>query len=331
MSERVNNPDHGAPTGAKPRGSVARLRLERQGAASVHWLTDRLDRFSPWSDGKLTDAGIQAFAELAIAYAYLARWQGRAYGLTAGLPRWREFIVAECMRRNYTEMARKRPSQAYALLLPYLSLRASGYRSPYDEETLQRLERWGYPAASEVVPYRLLDRHYFLWKSGYLRREPPWAELYRNTTLSQDVRLAYIDREGAYSITHTLFYLADFGNRPMPLPPDEAARAVAVVECLLLHYWRVTQWDLVGELLIGLNCLAARDSAVSRGAARAFAHAQFPNGAVPAEMLDAAPAPSTAAGEEEARHFRACYHTTLVNVLYCATALSRGEDEPFTA
>jgi hypothetical protein len=333
--EALDNPDHGISRKAKRRDTAARFRLECQGAASVRWLTRHLDRFSPWSDGRLTDAGIQAFAELAIAYAYLAGWQdcerGPATSLYAALPRWREFILTECLCRTYAEMARKRPSQAYALLLPYLSLRATGYRSPYDEETLRRLERWGYPAASEVVPYRLLDRHYFLWKSGCLRREPRWAELYRATLLGHDVRLAYIDREGAYSVTHTLFYLADFGKRPIPLPPEEVARVTMIVECLLIHYWRVAHWDLVGELLISLNCLDARDTPISRGAARAFARAQLPDGAVPAQRPDVASAHPAEEDEGDMRHFRACYHTTLVNMLYCATTLNRGANESITA
>ncbi len=328
----MNGCDHREPREAEPRAS--RLRLARQGAASVRWLTERLDRFTPWRDGRLTDAGIQAFAEMAIAYACLHRWQIRLHdplpSLTADLPRWRAFLVAECERRAYAEMARKRPSQAYALLLPYLMLRAGGYRAPYHEETLARFGRWGYPAAAEVIPYRLLDRHYFLWASGALRREPRWVALYRDTTLAHDVRLAYLDREGAYSVTHTLFYLTDFGERPLPLPPAEAARVTGIVECLLLHYWRVAEWDLVGELLISLHCLDVPASPLACGAARAFAGAQLPNGAVPAETPDAATEPGER-GEDDACHFRSCYHTTLVNVLYCATALHRAIGEPAAA
>ena len=58
-----------------------------------------------------------------------------------------------------------------------------------------------------------------------------------------------LDDEAAYAITHTLFYLTDFGGRGAALSHRQRERAVDLVEVLLLHYWRTGRWDLVGELL----------------------------------------------------------------------------------
>jgi hypothetical protein len=215
------------------------------------------------------------------------------------------------------QMPRKRPAVALAYLLPYLMLRATGYRCADYEDTLTRLRRSGHLRPHELVPYRILEREHALWRSGVLGREPAWKRLAAATVLLRTRSLLSLDDEGAYAITHTLFYLTDFGHRAAPLSPTEMRRAVDFVEGLLLHYWRVGNWDLVGERLINANCCGACGSDIYAGAARAYEGAWRPDGAMPArrtsEVQDAI------AGDED---FGACYHPTLVAVLYCATAMS---------
>lgn len=304
-------------------GECARLR--RQGTASLGWITRHLDRFSPWREGRLTDRGIKALAELSVLYMYLERWEARPLSrrlpLTDVLPAWREFILRQCENPAYAETARKRPAQAYYLLLPYLMLRAGGHRSPYYETTVDRVRRWGYLLPTEVVPYRRLDQHYVLWKSGCLKAEPNWRGLYKKTALVRRLRLAYVDEDISYSITHTLFYLTDMGERPGPFEAGEIRRITEVVECLLFHYWRLRHWDLVGELLINLNCLDARGSSFYPGAAAAFRKACRRDGAVPADQACAEKAATGRPPDESS--FQLYYHTTLLNVLYCSTALNQ--------
>src|SRR5216683_1909756 len=223
--------------------NVDRAVLQQRGIAGLNWLTQNLEHFSPWREGKLTDKGLQAFAELSILYAHLEQWKARSLcqqlSLDNSLVTWRKFILDHCEYQPYAEVARKRPALAIYFLLPYLMLRTGGYTSCYYEDTLRRLERWGYPRATEVVPYRFMDQQYFLWKSGYLSREPKWYKLYRDTILPHVRSSVYIDRDAAYSITHTIFYLTDFGNRPAPLSEREIRRILDLVKSLLIHYWRL--------------------------------------------------------------------------------------------
>jgi hypothetical protein len=146
----------------------------RRVTASLEWLNNNIDCFSPRQAGELSEAGIKALSELAIAYAWLEDCHNRASPLADFSPLqksfepWRDFIIREREEMSYAQSARRRPAQAFYLLLPYLAIRRSGYRSAYHEDTLRLLRRWRYPAVTEVVPYRLLDRHYFLWKFGSL-------------------------------------------------------------------------------------------------------------------------------------------------------------------
>jgi hypothetical protein len=278
---------------------------------------------------------------VAIAYAWLLQSRNKisplanCAALQTSLELWRRFIIGECQKRPYAEAARRYPAQAFYLLMPYLALRSSGYRSTYYEETLRLVHRWGYPAVTEMVPYRVLDCQYFRWKSGSTKREPSWEPLYKRTTLARAHCIAYLNRDDAYSITHALFYLTDFGNRRLLLPDSERIRIKQIIEALLVHYWRTSDWDLVGELLINLECLNMGKSVCYTGSSNAFQRAWLKNGAVPPHPIEREPnhvdptkhndkgADEDKAAGEPTKFFWRHYHTTLVGVLYCALTLSR--------
>jgi hypothetical protein len=323
-----------------PQYNSTHMDVERRFGASLRWLNSEIHGFSLPDTAKPSGASVKALSELAIAYAWLVQCRNRVSPLTncaalqTSLELWRRFIIGECQKRPYAEAARRYPAQAFNLLVSYLALRASGYRSTYHEETLRLVHRWGYPSVTETVPYRVLNNQYFLWKSGLTRREPSWQTLYKRTILARAHCIGYLDRDDAYSITHTLFYLTDFGNHPLPLPDSEQTRIKEIVEALLVHYWRTSYWDLVGELLINLECLNMGKSVCYTGSANAFQRAWLKNGAVPPHPVESKPdhvdprnndkgADEDKSADERTKFFWRHYHTTLVGVLYCALTLSR--------
>lgn len=297
------------------------VQIQQRAMENSIWLTANLDKFSPSRDGHIDFFHLKAFAEFSLVCAYLEQW--KYLGLDKHLASWHAFIIEHCENPIYAQGPRKQPAMAFAYLVPYLMLRSVGYQSSYYEETLKRL-RFGLLHREELVPYRVLDRQYMFWKSGYIGAEPRWHRLYRTTALGKCRSPLYLSDEAAYSVTHTLFYVTDFGNRSTIFPSKEIRRIKAITECLLLHYWRVGHWDLVGELLCNLNCLDSTNSAVYSGAATAFDRAQQSDGSVPAkrDLVDLQK-PSQGQEEEEERKFRNCYHTTLVGVLCRATAMNR--------
>lgn len=306
---------------APPRSDYARL--EWYASQSLNWLTSKLGEFSPLRSGRIEDFYLKAFAELTLVYAFLQQCEHPR--LIDHLSTWRTFITGQCENPVYAQGPRKQPVIAFTYLVAYLMLRSIGYRSTYFEETLEHLTRRGYLRCVELVPYRVLDREYLLWKSGYVSSEPPWRRLYQATVLGQGRGPLCLDNEAAYSVTHTLFYITDFGNRTGPFSSEEIEFIGTVLECLLLHYWRVGNWDLVGELLISLNCLGLRNSVIYASAATAFERAWQSDGSVPAkrEFADRQKPDRECQEKEEVKKFHDSYHTTLVGVLYCATAMNR--------
>ena len=292
--------------------------LQAQGGRSLDWLSRNLDRFAPLAGGRPDEFRLKAFTELAFLYSYLHQWPDLTFG-DAVRP-WFGFIEAWCAVPALAQMPRKQRNVALGYLLPYLMLRATGYRCDYHEETLEVLQRSNDLKPVELVPYRALEREHALWRSGLLRREPAWKRLADATLLRRPPSPLGVDDEGAYAITHTLFYLTDLGNRPAPLTPEQRQDAVDLVETTLVHYWRIGNWDLVGELLTNLNCLDAGASAIYAGASSAYVQAWGTDGAVLAKRLAPDSDQGTVTSDEDT--FRARYHPTLVGVLYCATALN---------
>jgi hypothetical protein len=299
--------------------------LKKQANRSLEWLTSRLSDFSPINHGRIDSFRLKAFAEFTLVYAGLVESNPR--DLVAKLSGWRDFIINHCENPAYAQAARKQPLLAFAYLMPYLSLRGIGYRSDYHEETLRNLSRDKWLKSVELVPYRVLDREYVLWKSGFSRKEPSWRRLYLATAAGQSDDPLHFDDEAAYSLTHSIFYLTDFGNHCRVFSSTEISRVASLTECLLLYYWRSGFWDLVGELLITLNCLGGLKSAIVDGATSAFFRAHKNNGCIPAKTnldddRDGVVRPKQ---RRRDREFRDCYHTTLVSLMYCSTALNVNE------
>jgi hypothetical protein len=309
--------------------SNIRAGLAADASSSLDWVTANLPRFAPDLDRVSTT--LSTFGELAILYAYAEAWRGRLAELVSldhHLRAWRQLIVSQCEAQAYVESARKQVSIAYAFVVPYLMLRTTGYRSSAHDRLVRRMQWWGYPAGSEAVPYRLLDREFFLWKGGYLRDEPNFYQLYRETTLGQRCSPVYLDLESAYSITHTLFYLTDFGSRRLALPPRHMRFIRSLLDALLVHYSRVSNWDVLGELLMVVPVVGGCNTTVYDWASEAFASARRADGSVPANREAATTLLDASESTRDDLSFRHCYHTTLVALLYYLATLrsARAED-----
>jgi hypothetical protein len=146
-------------------------------------------------------------------------------------------------------------------------------------------------------------------------------KLYTNTALAVAPDALYVDREAAYAITHTLFYLSDWGRRPPPFDEAEAERVTRILECLIVHYWRLRHWDLLGELLANRVSMPVRSSRLATSASAAFLNAWRPDGCIPGEGREIKGIDKSPPSERESLIFHACYHSTLVGVLYCVSAL----------
>ncbi len=296
-------------------------KLKKLAENSLQWINRHIDFFCPIQNQQLTLRGVKLLSELSLVYSYAKKCN------TINFPENTDvifsFICSQFENPLYAHMPRKNPLDSYPSLVGYLMLRATGYQKPYYEETLEFLKRNGYLYACEESPFRILERNHVFWRSKYLNREPDWYSLYKSSILAKEVNPIYLDDMHVYYITHILFYLTNFGERPIHLPNKEIRRIVELLESLLLHYVRIGNWDLVGELLINLTSLDQNDSIIYSECSKIFQNAWKQDGSVPKNQEIAQL--SHTYNEEEL--FKYHYHATIVGIMYCITALTRAGGE----
>lgn len=185
-------------------------------------------------------------------------------------------------------------------------------RAPRDG-LLGRFRQTGLPALVSVsrTPYRAMDLAYSVARAD-LHFDPRslLPDLPR-TVLGAARPLAHCTDSDLYSLTHTLFYLADLGEADLSACwPDTAGLSDRLRGALGLTL-REGNADLSGELLMCLAFLGDTGSGCARYAWTRLAALQLPCGAVPAPSYRAARDDSAG---ETAGHYRftQSYHTTLV-------------------
>jgi hypothetical protein len=194
-----------------------------------------------------------------------------------------------------------------------------GFHDDYWEETILRLQAFGMPDAQEVVPFRRLDVAYFMNEAG--QSKPNLVSYYRDTFAARMKNDVFIDDDSAYSITHTIIYLSNFGSDSLLLAKEDSDRLERLVESLIVTYWRRGHWDLLGELLFCRAILATHRRSLVSWAYRAFVARQYPDGAIPGRVESEQKVAEARKVHDERTIFSACYHTTLVSVLVAAQIL----------
>jgi hypothetical protein len=284
-------------------------------ASSFNWLNTHLDRFTPWRSNQLSMEGLQSLSELAIIYARIKTdndaW--KKTGITnQKLEQWEQHIITILEMPAFYELARKRPLHSFPYILPYLVMRSTGYKNIFLEETLEVLLSQGFPKVQEVVPFRELDLVYFFNKAQLAQNENMMS-VYHRTFMSKMKSIIHIDNESAYSITHTILYLSDFGKSKLTLPATEMKKIQEVLESLAIHFWRLKHWDLLGELLFCLSIIGIPLESIFHRALTAFYNAHEQDGSITgrqeqhSELLTA-----QLAGNRE-KIFTCNYHTTIVS------------------
>jgi hypothetical protein len=182
---------------------------------------------------------------------------------------------------------------------------------------IQRVVDAGYALALEAVPFRMMDLRHVLDHAAIHHALPAMKDLFVQTMLAQRPPIYYLTSADVYCLTHTIFYLTDFGFETS----DVIERSILssyrrMIEHLLGLYVRLSDWDLTAELLICAHCLKSPSSEVQSAAMQAITAAQLEDGSVPAPKFDLRSEDARRAGVRYV--FEHNYHTTLVSALAAA-------------
>lgn len=294
----------GAPT--QVRGCIGDL-SER----AVQWLGRNLQFFDPLSPSSPLPVrrSIRAAIELALlcrVWAMLRPATDVLYEATA--------LLEKIWARPEFPLLIEKHGGAYADIhkLAYAALAPAGTPEDLREAALARLKAEGYLLPLMKTPYRQLEIRYFADMANAEHSIEPYRELAGKSLLAR-LPASPVGPNEAYLLTHTVFYLSDFGCRDLDLPDDVRDRAERFTRSMLDSCVRQNLWDLTAELIVATAVLGGGSAGTPSGLAgiRCLAQAQLGNGAMPG----ASAADRARSSQGAAEFFGKAYHTTVVTAL----------------
>ena len=287
---------------------------------ALNWLDERKELFNPLayeSDNPSSDLYLtKALGELGLlCMLYYRSADGE---IDPRITSFLDLISSIWEQAEYQERIMRRPEYFQIYTMVYIVLRQCNIIPETNKPLIQRVIDQGYVIATETTPMRLLDRRHMLDCGKFQYSLPSYEDIYHQTLLAQSPELAYLTDTDVYAITHTLFYLTDFGRTPSPLLHGEhLAKVQWIIETLLGLYVRRKNWDLVGELLLDCYCLHWYPEVIFDLAWKTITQCQLPDGSIPGPRYSQEQ--QATLDDTASLHycFEENYHTTIVNALTC--------------
>ncbi|MFE9424096.1 DUF6895 family protein [Kitasatospora sp. NPDC006697] len=280
--------------------------LQRLAAGTLGWLDRHLEHFDPFSPA--ARAAGHGRAKAALELALLCRCGAP----DPGLARATALVRALWQHPDLPALLAEQPDCAAQYRLAFAALAPDRTTATIDV-----------PSADGLSPYQRLELRFYADQAGAPHTLESYQELAaRNQLATLPADPSAVSIPAAYAVTHSAFYLADFGRLPVRgLSGPALAHARQLVRTLLAHSVRRAWWDLTAELLLAAHCLGDPPLLTPGGAdaVRCLARAQRPDGSIPGRSAATAADGPLPAGP----YFARAYHTTLVTAL---TALRLGED-----
>ncbi|WP_405828835.1 MULTISPECIES: DUF6895 family protein [unclassified Streptomyces] len=299
--------------------------LERLSAGALGWLGGNLDYFDPFSASarSATHGKAKAALELALLCHCAARLADPPEALGGAGALVRKLWQDPDLPQLFSDV----PKYASTYGLIYAALAPDGIDATQVRATLARLDP-EFLSPRGKSPYQRIEIRHYADKAAVRHTVEPYAELLPHSPLvafraagpgeaaSEDGAPedgAPLTDPRAYAVTHTAFYLGDFGRTAPGLDGGALAHARDLVDRLLRHCVEHDRWDLAAELVLTQFILGSEPLDTPSGAAavECLVRAQRPDGAIPARSAALAAHPSAPGGE----FFGKAYHTTLVTAL----------------
>jgi hypothetical protein len=298
---------------------------------AFRWLDQNIDLFDPLKNENGSTSlylyQTKALGELGLLCMLYHRCSDGI--LEPTVERFLSFIYSAWQRPAYQENIVRRPEyfQIYAMI--YIVLQQCKIINDSYKGIIQRTLDQGYITATETTPMRLLDRRHLLDCGKFNHNLPSYEELYKNTLLAKNPPLFYLTDADVYAITHTLFYLTDFGRASAPMLAGEHLSTIQwIIETLLGVYLRRKHWDLVGELLLCCLCIHWYPDIIFTLAWEALMKNQLPDGSIPGPRFSEEQASKKEGAQRKQYCFEQNYHTTIVCSITCFLNLNT-EDHNF--
>jgi hypothetical protein len=298
------------------KNNVSSPMIQLMAMRALHWLEINILNFNPVKRVEIPDEKDQtALIELAILSHQLNQRKG--FTNKAFLKKCFDLIEEVYHQPLFHEYLFRGDKHAFGgHLFVWTALQDRVGNKIINSHHFQRLINDNNVTSVEKIPFRVLELRYFTELAGFKHNLPSEEDIFGQTYLGRILEgpfnVVSIMEPDVYSITHTIFYLTDYGLKPSKqLSGTKKETALQIIDVLIGMTIPTLNWDLVGELILSSRCLQRHDSFWVKVAWDALMANQASNGAIAgpgcllAEQQQASP-------RDTFRDFRQCYHQTLV-------------------
>jgi hypothetical protein len=294
--------------------------IDRTEERILMWINNNLNEFDIFKNPPIIEPlKAKALIELAFMCMFYIRYKDINTNKTI------KSCFDHLLNVSKNPLYRERLVRCPSALTLYGTLYVVMYKSGYDDKEFrmifQNVLDQGYSINIERVSFRKMDLNYLLECGEFLNNLTPMEDLFEETLLSKNPPLLYLHDHDVYAITHALFYLTDFGNRPFPKKLEAKLDNIRkLISMLLGIYIRENNMDLVGELLICCSCIDLSPPLLYEIAWEAIIKSQIVDGSIPGPSFSICKFDKLSTDERKIYCFENSYHTTLVTFIACLVA-----------
>ncbi len=150
-------------------------------------------------------------------------------------------------------------SRNHQLFPSYVITYVSLYECGVDlklKDVFQKLINRRSPFLLDLKSFQKMDLCYTLDRLDFKHSLPKIESLFKKTILARNPPILELSLDDVYALTHTVFYLSDFGFSGIKTLSDKQISLICWLISSLLGIFTVEKnWDIVGELLICCKCL----------------------------------------------------------------------------
>jgi hypothetical protein len=289
---------------------------ERLMDRALDWVTANLDTFDPNTPGLFPDPHFRfkVFIELVYVWNQLLRVPELAH--ESRLQQVATHIQQVEATYDVAGMVRAEAAALTSLaLMAEFCERRGGSGAVYRTE-LDRFVAAGFTGGMERLPFRRLDKRYYLDLLSVQGELPDLRALYRRTPAGLHAALPTLTIADMYSITHTIMYLTDMGRRSVEeIVPEDADYLRWLTTTLLGLVVREGELDLMLEFLICAAWLQCPPSVIRDEAWRLAVAHQLPDGLIPPQTRTLRQWQQREVPPSRSEYVGLCYHTTIVGLL----------------
>jgi hypothetical protein len=229
----------------------------------------------------------------------------------------REFVnhtLSNLERSFYIDRIKRNPNLFLLYVSIYESLKEFGYSMDELRTSLQSLIDQKYVLSSEKIPFRELDLIRTLNKCNF-KHSLNMKNSYKKTLLYNNPEIFSLQRMDAYNITHTIFYITDFGfSNSVRISKTKRIELTKILNSLLYIYTIDQDWDLLAELLVCCDCIKWYPP-IYLISWNLLIKAQKSDGSIP--RYSKSMTIETDKDSSEIKYFEDNYHPTIITALAC--------------